>query len=97
MAHDTLLADLLSAEPTRGDDEAYADAVCAYLESYREAFGFDSVFLVSTESNRYYHFNGVDRTLERHNPGTSTSSTATRPTPSTSTTTRQPQTRSPCS
>mgnify|MGYP000046141361 CR=1 FL=1 len=68
MAHDTLLADLLSAEPTRGDDEAYADAVCAYLESYREAFGFDSVFLVSTESNRYYHFNGVDRTLERDNP-----------------------------
>ena len=30
--------------------------------------GFDSVFLISTASGRYYNFQGLDRLLTRDNP-----------------------------
>ena len=31
-------------------------------------YGFDSVFLISTASGRYYNFQGLDRILTRNNP-----------------------------
>lgn len=67
MASDTLLAALLADESARADDASYIDELCGYLDSYRNTFGFDSVFLVSANSNRYYHFNGIDRTLDQSN------------------------------
>lgn len=68
MAGDTLLGSLLDEERERTDDPSYTEAVRSYLDSYRTLFGFDSVFLVSTATNRYYHFNGIDRTLEPGDP-----------------------------
>ena len=67
MAHDTLLASMLAMEPEREED-AYVEQLRSYLDSYRSAFGFDSAFLVSASTGRYYHFNGLDRIMEPENP-----------------------------
>lgn len=67
MAHDPLLLDVLAGEGGPDSENAQA-ALDAYLASFRRAFGFDSAFLVSTSTNRYYHFSGADRTLEPGDP-----------------------------
>ena len=68
MAHDSLLVEHLMKEPSHLDDKAYEETTKEYLKTYREKYGFDSVFLVSTVSGRYYNFNGIDRVMERDNP-----------------------------
>lgn len=68
MAHDSLLVDHLLSEPEHLEDEAYIQTTKTYLENYKQKYGFDSVFLVSTASGRYYNFNGLDRVLERGDP-----------------------------
>ncbi|PXX44300.1 diguanylate cyclase (GGDEF)-like protein [Hungatella effluvii] len=68
MAHDSLLVEHLMKEPSHLADKAYEETTKEYLKTYREKYGFDSVFLVSTVSGRYYNFNGVDRVMERDNP-----------------------------
>lgn len=68
MAHDCLLKDHLVHELERGDDEAYTNTIQDYLKTYREKYGFDSVFLVSDATKRYYNFNGIDRVLTEENP-----------------------------
>ena len=35
---------------------------------YRIKYGYDSVFLVSKETSRYYYYNGLDRILTKDNP-----------------------------
>lgn len=68
MAHDSLLVDHLESEDEHLEDEAYAWTIKNYLNTYREKYGFDSVFLVSTMTKRYYNFNGIDRILEEGEP-----------------------------
>lgn len=68
MAHDSLLVEHLLIEEEHLDDEAYVELTKTYLDAYREKYGFDSVFLVSTATNRYYNFGGVDRVLTKDNP-----------------------------
>lgn len=68
MAHDSLLAEHLLSEPEHLEDDAYIQTTRTYLENYQKKYGFDSVFLVSTVSGRYYNFNGLDRVLERGDP-----------------------------
>ncbi|MEG2139398.1 MAG: sensor domain-containing diguanylate cyclase [Bilophila sp.] len=67
MANDSLLKDFLSEEKDHlndsKSDSIFIDTMRQYLHAYREQYGYDSVFLVSTQTNRYYHFNGLDRTL----------------------------------
>lgn len=63
MSHDSLLMDHLSEEKERLEDQSYVETIRNYLETYRKKYGFDSVFLVSTASSRYYNFNGIDRVL----------------------------------
>lgn len=63
MAHDSLLAAHLEGEEAHLEDEQYAWTIKNYLETYREKYDFDSVFLVSALTNRYYNFNGIDRIL----------------------------------
>lgn len=67
-AHDSLLVNHLLSEPEHLEDEAYIQTTKTYLENYKQKYGFDSVFLVSTASGRYYNFNGLDRVLERGDP-----------------------------
>ncbi|MEG1433251.1 sensor domain-containing diguanylate cyclase [Eubacterium sp.] len=66
MSKDTLLRDLM---PQELEDGAFTDTVKAYLGEYQKTYGFDSVFLVSCQSRRYYHYaNGIDRVLETGDP-----------------------------
>ena len=68
MANDSLLKESLREELQRADDPAFVESLRTYLDAYRVKYGFDSVFLTSSATSRYYHFNGIDRTLERNNP-----------------------------
>lgn len=67
MAHDSLLWEFLGDEKKRLDDAAYIETLREYLNTYRTEHGYDSVFLVSSDTQRYYNFNGMDRVLTRDN------------------------------
>lgn len=69
MANDKLLKTFLSEEEMRGEDEAFIQTMRDYLAAYKEKYHYDSVFLASTGTNRYYHYDkGVDRILTEDNP-----------------------------
>lgn len=68
MAHDSLLLNHLVKETDSLNDTDYVETTKNYLNAYREKYGFDSVFLVSTATRRYYNFSGIDRVLEKGNP-----------------------------
>ena len=68
MARDTFLADYLRREGARMEDAGFAAAIQAYLAAYRDANHFDSVFLVSAESGRYYSAAGIDRVIDAEDP-----------------------------
>lgn len=68
MANDNLLKEFLSEEWQRMEDESFVGSMRDYLMAYREKYGYDSVFLVSAQTGRYYHYNGLDRTLAPGNP-----------------------------
>lgn len=68
MANDSLLKELLRQEETDLVDPAYIENIQAYLSAYREKYGYDSVFLVSNATGRYYTFDGMDRVLTPGNP-----------------------------
>ncbi len=68
MANDSLLKDFLSEEEQRLGDESFLANMRNYLLAYKEKYNYDSVFLVSTNTNRYYHFHGVDRVIQPDDP-----------------------------
>lgn len=68
MANDSLLQEFLTREKDHLDDQSYIDTIKEYLNGYRIKYNYDSVFLVSTGTNRYYNFNGLDRVLAPGNP-----------------------------
>lgn len=68
MANDSLLKDFLDNEEKRLDDASFVEDMRAYLNAYREKYGYDSVFLASAKTKRYFNFNGLDRTLPQDNP-----------------------------
>ena len=68
MAQDSFLAAHLLREREHLEDADFARAIQNYLANYQEKDGFDSVFLVSAASRRYYSFKGIDRVLEPNDP-----------------------------
>lgn len=68
MAHDNLLVRHLRDETRHLDDAAFIETTKDYLQTYQKKYGFDSVFLVSAATRRYYSFKGMDRVLTRDNP-----------------------------
>lgn len=68
MANDSLLKEFLANEKDHLYDAEYIRTLRDYLEAYRKQYNYDSVFLVSAQTNRYYHFNGLDRVLTPDNP-----------------------------
>ena len=68
MANDSLLKELLTHEGQHLDDSQYIQTIREYLNAYQRKYGYDSVFLVSTASDRYYNFNGLDRVLTQGDP-----------------------------
>lgn len=67
MANDSLLKVYLSEEKEHLQDEEYVGIIREYLSSYKEKYNYDSVFLISTQSGRYYNFNGVNRLMTPDN------------------------------
>lgn len=69
MANDNLLKTFLMEEAARSNDREFTQTMRDYLRAYKEKYNYDSVFLVSAHTKRYYHFeNGVDRILTKNNP-----------------------------
>lgn len=68
MANDSLLKSFLADESEHLEDRDFIQTMREYLDAYRVKYDYDSVFLVSTQTRRYYHFNGLDRTLIPGNP-----------------------------
>lgn len=68
MANDSLLEGFLAEENARAGDAEFIESMRTYLDTYRQKYDYDSVFLASSLTKRYYHFNGVDRVLEAGNP-----------------------------
>lgn len=63
MAKDTLLREFLEQE-TEQEDAAFTEKLQQYLANYRKTYQYDSVFLVSAKTDRYYNFNGLNRVLK---------------------------------
>ena len=68
MANDSLLKDYLSREEGHLEEAGYIDILREYLKGYQAKYGYDSVFLVSAATGRYYNFNGLDRVLVKGDP-----------------------------
>lgn len=68
MANDHLLKTLLQGESQRLEDETFIQSLQEYLNAYQETYHYNSVFLVSSATGRYYHFNGLQRVLTLGNP-----------------------------
>lgn len=68
MSHDSLLIEHLQQEEASLENGSFLPITKQYLRKYYEEYDFDSVFLVSVKSGRYYNFNGFDRVLEKGNP-----------------------------
>lgn len=68
MANDSLLRDLLSEGSSEQASKAFTATIQEYLANYKEKCEYDSVFLVSAATGRYYSFEGLDRSLEKGDP-----------------------------
>lgn len=68
MANDSLLQGVLMEEEQRIDDPSYIETIKEYLNTYQNKYNYDSIFLVSAATARYYNFNGLDRVLEPGHP-----------------------------
>ncbi len=68
MAGDTLLVECLQQEASLSQEQM-AENIGAYLSAYQQMYGFDAVFLVSTETGRYYNCNGIDRIVSQSEEG----------------------------
>ena len=55
MANDSLLKDFLIGENAHLDDQEYTQTLQEYLNTYKEKYQYDSVFLVSAATSRYYN------------------------------------------
>ena len=68
MAHDSFLINFLSQEKENLKNPAYTQNIKEYLSAYKKKYNYDSVFLVSAQTDRYYNFAGVDRIIDHTLP-----------------------------
>lgn len=66
MANDRFLIDLLESEDERDPEETEA-LMQAYLSKLREGLKYESAFVVSDRSHRYYTFEGLVKEISREN------------------------------
>ncbi len=68
MANDHLLKTYLKEEKAGGGSSFSVDILWDYLRTYHEKYGYDTVFLISAETSRYFNFSGADRILDSSAP-----------------------------
>ena len=66
MANDSFLKDWLRHEQADNTAE-HQEKLRRYLLGIKEKYNYDSVFLVSGNSNNYYHFNGLNKVVSEKN------------------------------
>lgn len=67
MANDAFLKDWLSEEPTLIDDEEHLHKLQNYLKGFEVKYGYNSVFLVSDQTKRYYYYDGLLKVIDKNN------------------------------
>lgn len=67
MANDSLLREYIDNENQELNNQNYTKTIANYLDQYQKKYNYDSVFLISTESQCYYNFNGIDRLMTKDN------------------------------
>lgn len=68
MSNDSLLKSFLSEEIDNMDDSEFLSRIQGYLNAYKDQYGYDTVFLVSAQTNRYYLHSGLDRIITPDDP-----------------------------
>ncbi|MEG2173170.1 MAG: diguanylate cyclase [Desulfovibrionaceae bacterium] len=68
MANDVFLQKLMLEEEKHLVDPDYLAQLQEYLLAYQEKYQYDSIFLVSEKSKRYYHYHGIDRIITPDKP-----------------------------
>lgn len=68
MANDSLLKGFLEGEEEHLGDQGFVSTMQDYLNTYRDKYEYDSVFLASVKTQNYYYYNGLDRILEEGDP-----------------------------
>ncbi|QMS85297.1 sensor domain-containing diguanylate cyclase [Candidatus Xianfuyuplasma coldseepsis] len=63
MSEDTFVKEWLTREDTMTEDE-----ITDYLMGLHNRYGYSSVFLVSTQTQKYYHYNGVQKVVSQSDP-----------------------------
>ncbi len=64
MANDSFLKEWLRREQSANTDE-HQENLRQYLLGLKEKYNYDSVFLVSDKSKKYYHFNGLNKVISK--------------------------------
>ena len=67
MANDTFLKTWMLGETEHADDADYSQKLKDYLYALKVKYNYDSVFLVSSQTNIYYYFKGVNKVVSRSN------------------------------
>jgi len=67
MANDHFLKDWLSNEQEHLNDIDYIKKLQNFLVGIKLKYDYNSVFLVSEQSNHYYHYEGIHKTISRDN------------------------------
>lgn len=67
MANDHFLKDWLSDEQASLNDEAYIKKLQDFLIGIKLKYNYNSVFLVSAQTNNYYHFEGIHKSISKDN------------------------------
>lgn len=67
MANDTFLKNWLKYEKENINSDEYKEFAEEYLYAIKEKYGYDSVFLVSAETNIYYFYDGINKIISEEN------------------------------
>lgn len=67
MANDTFLKTWLYEEKILGSDPQHTDILTAYLSTLQQKYNYDSVFLISSHTNIYYHYHGINKIVSPDN------------------------------
>lgn len=67
MANDSFLKDWLEEESENLDSEVYKDKLQKYLIGIKLKYDYNSVFAISENTSRYYHYEGVHKVIKPEN------------------------------
>ncbi|MEG2149101.1 MAG: diguanylate cyclase [Clostridiales bacterium] len=68
MANDTFLKNWLNKENPNEVQLEQQQLIQEYLSAYQNKYNYDSVFLVSANSEVYYHYEGINKIVSPENP-----------------------------